>query len=147
MCERPVCWRRPLAFAKIDLSARYIRDPRLPGKVRFSPTTKPARGPGERRLKAAAPGLLTINYARRIIAAGIKPVGRIPAAVIGQIVVATIHQHDGIGSDPPIPGMCPDREVNISSIAEAPASGQGFRASRARCERPSSRVTLFYCAR
>ena len=62
---------------------------------------------------------LAIHDALWIIAARIKTIGRIPATVVGQIIVATIHYYDGVAAEPPIPAVGPDPEMNVSPITEA----------------------------
>jgi len=62
--------------------------------------------------------LFTVHYAFRIIAAGIKTVGRIPATVVRQIIVTAIHQDDGISSEPPVSRMYSDAEVSVTSVPE-----------------------------
>src|SRR5436305_13260325 len=61
---------------------------------------------------------LAIHYARRIITTGIKPIGRIPATIVGQIVVTTRHQHNAVALQPPVASMCSDLKVNITLIAD-----------------------------
>lgn len=64
-------------------------------------------------------GLFAVNYAIRKVARWIKPVGRIPAAIVCQVIVTPIHQHDGIGPEPPIPGMGSDAEMHVAPIADS----------------------------
>lgn len=62
--------------------------------------------------------LFAVNYAIRKIAAWIKPVGWIPAAVVRQIIVTAVHQDDGIRPQPPITRVRSDAKVHVGPIAE-----------------------------
>jgi len=70
--------------------------------------------------------LFAVDYAIRKVAGWIKPVGRIPATVVRQIIVTTVHHHDGIGSQPPVTRMRSDAEVHVAPIPEATMKRKTF---------------------
>jgi hypothetical protein len=70
--------------------------------------------------------LLAVNDAVGVIASGIKPVSGVPATVVRQEVMATIHHHDGIGSQPPIARMRSDAEVHVAAVAESAMQRETF---------------------
>src|SRR5580704_9541448 len=70
--------------------------------------------------------LLAVNDTVGIVAAGIKPVGGVPATVVRQEVMATIHHHDGIGSQPPIARMRSDAEMHVAAVAESAMQRETF---------------------
>src|SRR2546428_4697655 len=63
--------------------------------------------------------LVAVHYVLRIIAAGIKPVGRIPATVVRQIIRAALHYHDGVVSKPPDSIMRSDAKMNIGPFTDS----------------------------
>jgi len=62
---------------------------------------------------------LTIDYADRVVAAEVKPVGGIPATVVGQIEVAAAHQQDGVVPEPPSSIVESNPKVKIISFTKA----------------------------
>src|SRR5207244_5506552 len=70
--------------------------------------------------------LVAVDDAFRKAAARIEAVGRIPAAIVSQVIMAATDQHDRVGLEPPIARVSPDREVDIGTIARVSVERQTF---------------------